>query len=33
MKFVDETSYLLGAKKGGIVKNWGDVLEAIKAWL
>lgn len=33
MKFVDETTYQLGLKKDVIVKNWEDVLIAIKAWL
>ncbi|NOQ71819.1 MAG: hypothetical protein GQ574_07455 [Crocinitomix sp.] len=33
MKFVDETTYLLGPKKDVIVENWEDVLAAIKVWL
>ena len=33
LKFVDETTYLLGPKKDVTVKNWEDVLLAIKAWL
>ncbi|MFT5824319.1 MAG: hypothetical protein ACI8ZM_005586 [Crocinitomix sp.] len=33
MKFVDETTYLLGPKKDVVVNDWKDVLVAIKAWL
>ena len=33
MKFVDETTYLLGPKKDVIVNNWEDVLAALRVWL
>ncbi len=33
LKFQDQTHYLLGQKKDSVVKDWKEVLTAIKEWL